>query len=367
MNRIMQRGMAAVVFVLSCGATAESDDLDLSELLAVVNDDTIPCEDRAAAERALIESAYVSILPEVFSSLADPVGQREISIKAAVAGTPSTTIPESDCRSLPVPSQIAHARLRIWYELARNAEPEEERTRIFVALFDDSETDRQFQQLMSMSIHNHSEALEEKLWSLFADRNNDANTRGRSMATLVSVTGVHARANLIRRHRPKIIEYAWEERGSDVATNVGGFFGSTRTQDPYLNALKLDWYDRQRNARDSHSNRSMIDVLDRMEFHFGNISGVYKQRRGTTSDKAVDIARQRMALRREARETGDDTKLREFEAEVAAQQQAELELRIERIDAWIERNRDRLEREAEEYAEERRREREQKEQGSPAP
>src|SRR5690606_30469498 len=89
---------------------------------------------------------------------------------------------------------------------------------------------------------------------------------------------------------------------------------------------------------------------DRIDLHFGNISGLYEEQRGSVSDKALAVIRQRMALQQDARATGDDTKLREFEAKLAERQRQELETRIERIEQWFTANRERLERDAEEYA-----------------
>jgi hypothetical protein len=104
--------------------------------------------------------------------------------------------------------------------------------------------------------------------------------------------------------------------------------------------------------------KKRADAIDTM-MHFGNITGLYEERRGTTSDQALAIVRQRNSLREKARATGDDTKLREFDAQVAEQQQQELQTRIERIDAWIATNRDRLEQEANDFARRRAEERKQ--------
>jgi hypothetical protein len=62
-----------------------------------------------------------------------------------------------------------------------------------------------------------------------------------------------------------------------------------------------------------------------------------------------------MALQKKASETGDDRELREFEEQHAEQQRKVFEQRIERIDAWIAANRDRLERQAREFGRERQR------------
>jgi hypothetical protein len=98
-----------------------------------------------------------------------------------------------------------------------------------------------------------------------------------------------------------------------------------------------------------------------MDRFFGNVSGLYIDPRSAEANRRFYERRdRRFELSSEAGETGDDTRLREYEAELAAQQRQELETRIERIDAWIAANRERLEQEAVAFEAEQQRRREQR-------
>ncbi|TVQ52850.1 MAG: hypothetical protein EA377_09335 [Phycisphaerales bacterium] len=351
----MQRGIVAVLFVQSCGVAAGSGDHDLVELLAVVNDHTIPCEDRAEAERELIESSHdVSMLPILFSNLADPIfstlAQAEVPIEAAYASIPGTGSAETDCLYLPTEAQVAYARFRIWKAFSRNGKPEDVRMQVYADLFEEANSRVQFVHFIGESRRNWTPKVREHIMSIYQDPEQSAHARLAGAHTLLDMR--RATPDLEQRQiRERMIAIAWGERGSEFPLRMGKRLGF---EDPRVAALKLDGYDHEV-ERAGQSTPSAVHLIDT---YFGNVSRLYIDRRSAEwSRRWVEYRDERIALQEEARETGDDTKLREFEAEVAAQQQAELELRIERIDAWIDENRDRLEQEAEEYHRERMRER----------
>lgn len=313
--------MRLLVFIitvaLAATASQAEDDLGwLTEQLEILADADQPAAEREAAERVLMESSDARLLRPLFHRL-DALG--------------------NDWRMF----TLVSLRYRVWNHFARHAQPEETRQRIFAELFDEVETEYQIRQLIAAAGSNHSEVLEKQLWLLFADREQPAAIRIASASALSQTTHRHSYTSFAH-YSHRMIEYAWEERGSEVAMS----FGARVSYHPLQNVLLLDWYERERDSVTRRSPLSMKDVVDRVDQSLKNITGLYEPRRGTNCDKTVAIARQRIALQQKARETGDDTMLREYEAEVAAQQQAELELRIDRIDAWVARNRDRLERKA---------------------
>ena len=243
-----------------------------------------------------------------------------------------------------------YARIRLWDHFARHAEPEAERKRIIAKLFDEFEGEFQFRQLINAATWNHSSGLEQKLWKLFVDRERPSSMRIRGATALRSITD--------GRCSRQIIEYVWSERGSDVATSLGGGIGGPRFHHPYLGVLKFDWYERELARAAERTDPVPTELLNRMDSYFNNITGLYEESSSIRRERLDAIVRQRNSLHQEARATGDDSKLREFEAELAERQRQELETRIERVDAWIAANRERLEQEAVAFEHEQQRRRE---------
>lgn len=338
------------------------DEPDLTELLRVVNDHTIPCEDRAAAERELIESSHdVSMLPVVFSNLEDPVfstlAKSEVPIEAAYVGYSGTGSAATDCLYLPVHAQIAYARFRIWRAFAANGEPEEERKQVYADLFKEANTRIQLRHYIGGSGRNWTPQVRQHLLSIYQNPERSVEVRysaGGGLLSLHHATPFHEH----RSTREELIATAWEERKSELALRMGQ---RLTAKDARVAALKLDVYDHEV-EKAGHTTPSAVHLIDT---YFDNVSGLFLDPRSAEGHRQwIKYRDERMALQMEASETGNDTKLREFEAETAEQQRKELELRIERIDAWIAENRERLVQEAEEFAEQRERER-QRERAEP--
>ncbi len=344
---------------------------DQIELWRTVNNSLVPFERRLAAERELLLVRDVNFLEVAFAGLVEPVEvihlpnfdaglHLRVERREMPIGSTGSMKPEWDAAQ-PVATQIANARERIWAFLANSAEPAEDRHDINVALFEKVQSEHHLGRLVATGVRrNWTPEVRELLVAIYRDRERDESIRHSAAHTLRDMS--HATPFEEQRHvNEQLIATAWEERGSNLARRLGQRWG---TKDPRVAALRLDVYDHEveRAGRITDFAVHLIDT------YFGNISGSYVDLRSAEGHQRwIEYRDRRMALREEARETGDDTKLRAFEAEVAAQEQAELELRIERIDAWVARNRNRLEREAEAYAEQRRREGEQGEPPSRTP
>jgi hypothetical protein len=332
-------------------------------LWQTVNNSLVPFEQRLAAERDLIAVRDAQMLKVVFAGLMEPVEVIHVlgpdmaepfrieQIPASRAHRLHPSIkPERDV-SLPVAAQIAHGRWRVWNGLASTAEPPEDRMRIILELLQEVDPERRLRSLSTHLRHNWSAGVRLELQRIAMDRDVSASIRYDASHTLLDMHHATPRVDFLAAQE-KIIDAAWQERHTPYAHLMGDRLG---TRDPRVAALRIDWYVRQRERAISLS-RGQVDQIDH---YFENISGKYRNRRTSEVHReAIRLRDKLMALQDEVRTTGDDTKLREFEAELAEQQRQELELRIERIDAWIAENRERLEHEAEEYAEQRRRERE---------
>lgn len=331
------------------------------ELWQMMNNSNAPAAERVAAEAALSEAVPATLLSLAFREVyRRPVGPfvDEGDIAGALQITPHIGGQEAaEELGWPPYIDIIHSRMRLWRHLVANAQPEESRKRIITNLFDNYETDYELYLLFEASIWNHTPGLEQKLWEIFADREREPSVRVAAASTLSRVTHLYSKVSF-RQFRQRTMEYLWAERGSDVATSLGGLFGGPRFEHPYLNVLKLDWYDRERSSETRRSRNTWKELADRIDQSFDNVTGLYETIHGSVSDKRLAVVRQRRVLREEARATGDDSKLHAFEVEVAERRQQELETRIERIDAWIAANRERLEQEAVDYAREQQRRRE---------
>ena len=326
--------MRVIVFIFTIALTAAvsqaDDDLrSLTEQLDILANPDQPAAEREAAERVLKGSSDARLLRPLFHMRNALMNDWQMF--------PLIPLPD-----------------RLWQQFSQNAQPEEQRKRIFLELFDEWEKERDLQLLFEAATWNCSPELEKTLWRLFADRDHGTSIRVSSASTLSRIAHLRS-SESFRHYRQRTLVYLWKERGSDVAIELGGHFGGPWLQHPYLDVMKLDWYERERSPETRRSGTPMKALLEDIDSYFGNVSGMY-QSRNKRMDRAVSIVQQRNELRDEARETGDESKLREFEAELAAQQESELERRIERIDTWIARNRNRLERQAEAYHRERMRE-----------
>jgi hypothetical protein len=334
--------MATVLFAMAHDAD-EGDWRTAKEYWDVVNDIDSRAADRLVAENALLHMTEPKMLYTIFYDMyRRPIGLYEgVDRISNLFRGDSLHVggPEAaEQQGWPQHGFIIRSRMALWDHFTKNAQPEEERIRILLELFDEFESTKELYLLFGASTRNHSPKLEQKLWDIFADRELDASIRSAVITTLTSVAN--------SRYGFRIIEYAWQERGSEVATNLGAWV----THHPLQNALMLDWYDREQARAIERAHPISQDVLDRMDRAFHNITGLYEESLEIRHERQDSIVRQRNSLREKARETGDDTKLREFDAQVAEQQQQELQTRIERIDDWIATNRDRLEQEANDFA-----------------
>lgn len=389
----MKHGMVSLVIGLSvlggAGASSPSDEffgppgtgappppvnMDYEDQIALwrtVNNSLVPFERRLAAERELLLVRDVNFLEVAFAGLVEPVEvihlpdfdagiHLRVERREMPIGSAGSMKPEWDAAQ-PVATQIANARERIWAFLANSAEPAEDRHDIYVALFEQVQSEHHLGRLVATGVRrNWTPEVRELLVAIYRDPERDESIRHSAAHSLRDM--IHATPFEEQHHiMEQLIATAWDERGSNLARRLGQRWG---TEDPRVAALKLDVYDHEV-ERAGRITDFAVHVIDT---YFGNVSGLYVDPRSAEGNRRwLEYRDRRLALREVARETGDDTKLREFEAEVAAQQEAELERRIERIDAWVARNRDRLEREAEACAEERRREGEQGERDSRSP
>lgn len=335
----------------------------LLALLEVVGDPDESAESRLASEVELVgalREAPPSFLVPIFQSLALPVGEwRDPRIfHSQLAG-----------RRVPFPaisshysteSQVLSARLRIWEAATSIVSPVDQRSVVLEGLFDEFETEFQMRQLLAMSRRGWSPGMLERLRGIAIDRQKDTFVRLSAANTILDMQHATEFAEFMKS-RYMFVDTLWDERGSDFAFRLSprlarNFRLIDPERDARVHVLVLDWYQYEQERAQRRRAPVYGGALSRLDGHFNNISGQYRDPRAQISKEQREQRDRLIALRREARETGDDTKLREFKAEVAAQQQAELELRIERIDAWIVGNRDRLEQEAEEYQRERMRE-----------
>lgn len=342
---LMLMSLLTITLAFTCvpgDGIAHSDSL--ADLIEIVSDPELPHKARAAAEHTLMERHDSEALRLLLPQFNRPL------LLIGTYGSPDLG-PEGDAY-MPPEHQVRYALDRVWRHFAQNGQPEEQRKRVYAALIDKCETDRQWQAMFEAAIWNHSPELEQKLWAIIADRDRAQPVRTASVNLLVTVAP--------RKHTSQIVEVAWREKGSVFATNVGGRLGGPRNRDPRLGVLMIDWYERERNLATRHSRMSIAQLVDRMDASFQNITGLHRDRRASMSSDEIEHRNKRLKLWQEARETGDDTKLREFEAELAERQRQELETRIERIDAWITANRERLEQEAVAFEADQQRRREQR-------
>ncbi len=337
------------------------------ELWKVVNNSLVPVEQRAKAERSLIGARDVRMLHSAFRGLIEPIevihppdpgtdGEMRVEHMSITEGMghffPSGGTPEADARA-PVAAQIAYCRSRIWYHLAMSAAPEGERHALYAQLIDEArklpeanrEKDWLIGTLVRSSSSNWTQDVRTHLLSIYRNPERTPTTRRSVRVTLGNMGHATPRPEF-ERARELFIATAWAERGTAFAREMTEWL--VHRHDPRCAVLFIDRYEHARSVATERRPLSK-NLLDLMDSYFGNISGMHVEHR-VQQERTIAIIRQRDELTKEAKETGDDTKLREFEAELAAKQKAELEERIEKIDAWIAGNRERLEAEAEAYA-----------------
>ncbi len=337
----------------------ELDEEIQLDLWQTVNNSLIPFEQRLAAERRLRAARDVRMLKVAFAGLVEPVEIIRVLDHNADAHSPVERIAmpfatgsikaEWDADA-PVSVQIANARGRIWSSLAHGAEPESERHRIYSDLFDQAQSPYHLRRLITTaSRQNWTPKVRKHLLSIYQNADLSAGIRSDAGNTLLDMHHKTPRIEFLET-RKSIIDAAWKERHTPFAHLLGERLGA---RDPRAALLRLDWYDQRLEQARKEGRLPMKGMVDAIDAVFENISGLYRNPRAALTHKEIERRDRRFEFMQEARETDDDTKLREFEAELAAKQQAELEERIEKIDAWIAANRERLEAEAEAYARER--------------
>lgn len=366
-----------MVFVASNNIGVVEEVPTTEQLVSILSDRHVPAVARIEAERLLIGrveenhlieerrtmrgrldpqalrfifrelNQFVHIIEEKEVILFEKVVDGRIEYRAP--GQPfypsSGDDPEGDANRLPPHAQVYYALGRVWSDLVRYAEPKDERHSIFNDLLDEAATEFQHLKLVHGSRWNWTPPVREHVLKLYMNQDHSARLRYSAAHTLLDMH--HATPHMeILTIRDELVAAAWAERGSELALRMGQ---RLRETDPRVAVLKMDWYDHE--VEQSAKTGRPPGAAHMIDGYFGNISGMYRDPRAPLTEEELEQRDKRLALMQEARETGDDTKLREFKEEIAEQQRKEFEQRVEKVNDWIEANRERLEQEAEAFAE----------------
>lgn len=351
---------AALLFLLmlqsgAVEASPNQDQIFLDEQVVLwerVSDARLSPEQRWIAERTLIEADDARMLLTVFRGLAEPIRvvrlvdpnvelvERVVEIdpvgvNASLGMYPSSgrTYGDAELR-IPVPVQIAYARGRVWDRLARSAEPESERHAALISCLELAENDVQINAIITAATHNF--LPEVRAWILAAYVNPDIQDSTRYRAgNLLAQSMDRMPASEAREVRESLIDAAWRERGSFFATRMGQ---RLRWSDPRVDALKLDAYLQDRSRFDL----VMSGVISDMLRHFSEIGNDHAFRNELENLQRKHTQRLR-ELRDAAHAAGDDEPVKSYEEQAKIEMQAVRQKWMERIDAWVERNRTRIE------------------------
>lgn len=227
-------------------------------LVATLNKEAAPWIDRAEAEARLASCDDARVLEYVWRCLEQPVAfVQAVELRdgrfveaqehhlvhplAIIALVPGAGSAEGD-RGSPVGAQIAYARLRVWDSVTRSAGTAAERSGVLLALLNREQGDFAKINVLRACMKNWSDPTGAAVESIALDAGEGC--RVRSEAT---------RLLMVRKVEsfPRLVEAVWLERHTPCADELSKRLTQTRTgmdpmYDPKVMLLRIDAFDRLR-------------------------------------------------------------------------------------------------------------------------